>query len=41
MVRDNNDFNNSISLDELRKEKINEIIVKFTDHNGNFDYETQ
>ena len=39
MVRDNNDFNNSISLDELRKEKINEIIVKFTDHNGNFDYE--
>ena len=39
MVRDNNEYNKNLNLDDLRKEKINEIIVKFTDHNGNFDYE--
>ena len=39
MVRDNNEYNKNLNLDDLRKEKINEVIVKFTDHNGNFDYE--
>ena len=39
MVRDNDEYNKRLNLDDLRKEKVNDVIVKFTDHNGNFDYE--
>ena len=39
MIKDAKEKNDKTSIDTIREEKINEVILKFTDKNGNFDYE--
>lgn len=39
MIKDIDERNKKLSLQSVREEKIKEVIFKFTDKNGNFDYE--
>ncbi len=40
MIKDINERNKKLSLQSVREEKIKEVLLKFTDKNGNFDYES-